>query len=135
MSASAWAIQKAVYAALAANADLKAELGDPVRIYDEPPKGAVYPYAVLGEGRAAPLAGHDGATEHDIRLQIYSRHGGRREVRRIIDALHDALHDADFEVESHRLVNCRFVFADIFSRTENDVYHGAARFRAVVENA
>ena len=133
MSAASWAMQKAVYAALRADDGVKAELGDPPRIFDNPPKGEAYPHVVIGEGRVTPLDGVDGAAEHEIRLQIFSRHAGRREIRRIIDALYDALHEADFAIDGHRLVNIRFVFADIFKRGESDLYQGAARFRAVTQ--
>lgn len=135
MSARAWALQKAAYAALAADAGVKAELGDPPRIHDEPPRDAVFPYAVLGEGRAAPLPGHDGATVHEIRILIVSRHGGRREVKRILDAFVGALHDADFPVEGGRLVSLTFSGADIPRRRGGEAFEGIARFRAVTEVA
>ncbi|GAB4525473.1 MAG: hypothetical protein Kow00133_14060 [Amphiplicatus sp.] len=135
MSARAWALQKAVYAALAADAGVKAELGDPPRIHDEPPRNAVFPYAVLGEGRVAPLPGHDGAFVHEIRILIVSRHGGRREVKRALDALVGALHEADFPVEDGRLVSIAFSGADIPRRRGGEPFEGAARFRAVTEAA
>lgn len=127
-----WPLQKALYLALAGDAGLKGEIGDPPRLYDDPPAGAAFPYVLLGEAREAPISGHDGAFEHDLRLQIYSRHGGRREVKRVIAALHDALHDAALDVEGARLVSLRFVFADIFRR-DGALFAGVARFRAVTE--
>ena len=133
MSAAAEAMHKAVLAALAANAGVKAALGDPPRLYDDAPPGAAFPYAILGEGRASPLAGLDGAVEHDIRIGIFSRHAGRAEIRRLIDAVYDALHEAAFAIEGHRLVGIRFVFADAFRRGADDLYQGAVRFRAVTE--
>lgn len=133
MNAASSAMHKAVYAALFADAGVRAELGDPPRLYDDAPKAAAYPYALLGEGRAAPLAGVDGAFEHDIRIRMVSRHAGRAEIRRLIDVFYDALHEADLAVEGFRLVSIRFVFADALRRGESDLYQGAARFRAVTE--
>ena len=133
MTASAWALQKALYAHLSAHAGIVAELGDPPRIHDEAPPAAAFPYAVLGEGQARPFAGVEGGVEHEIRLLVFSRHQGRREVKRIIDALHDALHDAAFAVEGAHLVNIRFVFGDVFRRSEDGTYLGVARFRAVTQ--
>ncbi|MGE0409796.1 MAG: DUF3168 domain-containing protein [Amphiplicatus sp.] len=127
---SVWALQKAVYAHLVADAGLKALLGDPPRLFDDPPPDAVFPYALLGETHAAAIAGLDGGIEHDLRIQIFSRYAGRREVKRVIDVLYDALHEADFAVEGATLVNCRFVFSDIFRRREAETYQGVARFRA-----
>ena len=133
MSASAWALQKALYAHLAADAGVLAELGDPPRIHDEAPPGAALPHVVLGEGSARPVPGLDGGVEHEIRLLVHSRHQGRREVKRIIDVLHDALHDAAFAVEGASLVNIRHVFSDVFRRSDDGTYLGVARFRAVTQ--
>lgn len=134
MSAASWNLQKAIFARLVADAGLIAELGDPPRVYDDPPADAVFPYVLLGEARSAPLAGVDGGLEHDVRLQIFSRYAGRREVKRLIDALYDALHEADFAVDGASLVNCRFVFGDVFWRAGGEFYQGVARFRAVTVN-
>lgn len=131
MSALSWPLQQALYQHLSGDADLAALLGAPPRIYDAPPPSAAMPYVVLGESRASPLAGADGAFEHDLRLRIVSRHEGRREVRRVIDALCEALHEAQFPVEGASLIDCRFVFADVFRR-ESEVHHGVARFRIVI---
>ena len=38
----AWALQEAIYAALAADAGVKAVLGDPARIYDDAPPEAIF---------------------------------------------------------------------------------------------
>lgn len=133
MSAVSWSLQKAVFAQLAADAGVKAELGDPPRIYDAPPSDAVYPYAVLGEGRASPLDGVDGGVEHEIRIGIFSRYQGRREVKRILDALYDALHEASFAVDGAHLVSSRFVFADVFARDAQGGFSGVARFRVVTQ--
>lgn len=127
-----WPLQKALYQRLAADAALMEEIGDPPRLYDDPPPDAAFPYVVLGEARAAPVPGADGLFEHDLRLHVHSRHAGRRDVKRILDRLYDALEGADFPVEGARLVSARFVFADVFRREEG-VFTGVARFRLVTE--
>ncbi|MEQ8177931.1 MAG: DUF3168 domain-containing protein [Amphiplicatus sp.] len=130
----AWPLQQAVYLALAGDAALKAEIGDPPRLYDDAPANAAFPYVLLGETRTAPLAGCETGFEHDLRFHVFSKHGGRRELKRILAALYDALHDADLDIEGARLVSMRFVFSDIFRR-DPQVYAGAARFRAVTEES
>lgn len=133
MSAAAWALQKALYAHLAADEGVIAELGDPPRLHDEAPPDAAFPHVILGEGQTRPLPGVDGGIEHDIRLLVHSRHQGRRDVRRLIDVLHDALHDADFPIDGAHLVSIRFVFGDIFKRSDDGTYLGVVRFRAVTQ--
>lgn len=131
MSAHLWPLQVALYTALSAHEALAAELGDPPRIYDEPPATAPFPYVAFGEMRASAYAGFEGAFEHDVRLSVFSRHGGRMEVKRLLDAVVEALHGAELPLIGARLVQIRFVFADVFRRREGPVYEGVARFRAV----
>lgn len=134
MSLRSFALQKAIFERLSADAGVKGELGDPPRIYDAPPESAAHPYALIGETRASKIAGHPSGIEHDVRIRIVSRWQGRREVKRALDALYDALHDQDFAIDGARLVNCRFVFADVFERADQ-VFEGVARFRAATEAA
>lgn len=131
MSAHAWPMQVALYGVLSAHPGLVEELGDPPRIYDEPPAAAPYPYVVFGEMRAASYPGLEGGIEHDIRVAVLSRHGGRKEVKRLVDLVVEALHEAEFGVLGARLVSIRFVFADVFRRRDTEIYEGVARFRAV----
>ena len=128
-----WELQKAVYQALAADAALRAEIGDPARIFDDPPPDAVFPYLMLGEARAADWSGVDGGLEHDLKLYAFSRYAGRREIKRIIGAVYDALHEAALSVAGHDLINIRFVFGDAFRRLDGETYQGVMRFRAVTQ--
>ncbi|NOX84295.1 MAG: DUF3168 domain-containing protein [Alphaproteobacteria bacterium] len=133
MSNAQWELQRSVYQALAADTAVKAEIGDPPRIYDDPPDDAAFPYMTLGEARARDWRGVDGGLEHEVRFHVFSRYAGRREVKRIMGAVYDALHDATLTLTGHRLVNIRFVFGDAFRRQDGETYQGAIRFRAVTE--
>lgn len=133
MTNAQWELQRAVYQALGADAALKTEIGDPARIFDDPPQDAAFPYLTIGEARAKNWAGVEGGLEHDIRLHVFSRYAGRREVKRIMGAVYDALHDASLTLAGHALVNIRFVFADAFRRQDGETYQGALRFRAVTQ--
>lgn len=131
MTNAQWELQKAVYQTLAADAALQAEIGDPARIFDDPPPDALFPYLTLGEARASDWKGVEGGLEHDVKLYVFSRYAGRREVKRILGAVYDALHEAALTVTGHDLINIRFVFADAFRRSDGETYQGVARFRAV----
>ena len=133
MTSAQWELQKAVYQALRADAGLKAEIGDPARIFDDPPPEALFPYLTIGEARASDWKGVEGGLEHDLKLYVFSRYAGRREVKRILGAVYDALHEAALTVTGHNLINIRFVFADAFRRSDGETYQGVARFRAVTQ--
>ncbi|NWG71787.1 MAG: DUF3168 domain-containing protein [Parvularculaceae bacterium] len=133
MTPASLPLQKAVYERLLADLASFEELGGPPRIFDAPPAGAPFPYVVIGEASVSKLPGHDAAA-HDFRIEIFSRHAGRREVKLILDRVVEALHDADFPVDGARLVNCRFVFGDIFRPDGGETFRGLLRFRCVTES-
>ncbi|MEQ1931156.1 MAG: DUF3168 domain-containing protein, partial [Parvularculaceae bacterium] len=51
------ALQKGLYERLLADAALGGALGDPPRVFDDPPAGAPFPYVVIGEARAVERKG------------------------------------------------------------------------------
>jgi hypothetical protein len=135
MSNAAAALRAAIYDALAADGALVALLGES-RIYDEPPKTAVFPYVTLGEARVAPVAGGDETTEeHQLTLHVWSRQGGHREAHVVTGAVMQALDDAALTLADHRLVNLRFTLADVRREADGRTYHALLRFRAVTEPA
>ena len=127
------ALRAAIHAALAADAPLTALLGG-AKIYDEPPRGAAFPYVTLGEARVADFsAGGEPGEEHLLTLHAWSRQGGHREAHLIAGALLQALDDAPLAPDGHRVVNFRFAVADIRREPDGRTYHALVRFRAVTE--
>lgn len=133
MSDAVWALQRAVYQTLSADLNLQSLIGDPARIYDDPPSGAELPYLVIGPTQITDWAGVDRGLQHDLRLHAFSAYAGRREIKQIMGAVYDALHEVDFTVDGHRLVNVRFVFADAVRRSDAGAYQGVMRYRAVTQ--
>ena len=133
MSTAAAALRAAIHDALAADAPLAALLGG-AKVYDEPPKGAAFPYVTLGEARVADFsAGAERGEEHRLTLHGWSRQGGHREAHLIAGALLQALDDAPLALTDHRLVNLRFALADVRRESDGRTYHALVRFRAVTE--
>lgn len=134
MSGAAIALQTALRDALAADAGVKALLGDPARIYDDVPRAAAFPYLTLGETTLVPF---DTATEtgfaHVLVLHVWSRHGGRKEAKAVLDAVYSALHRQALALSGHRLVDIAFASADVFRDADGETYHAVARYRAVTE--
>jgi hypothetical protein len=134
-TAAAAALRAAVYDALAADAALNALLGGP-KIYDAPPRAAVFPYVTLGETRVTDFStGTEAGEEHQLTLHAWSRQGGHREAHLIAGALLQALDDADLALTDHTLVNFRFAVADVRREADGRTYHALVRFRAVTEPA
>ncbi len=127
------ALRAAIHHALIADSGLTTALGG-ARVYDAPPRGAVFPYVTLGEARVTDASSDDGPTqEHLLTLHAWSRQGGHKEAHGIAGALLQALDDAPLTPDGHRLVNMRFAVADIRRENDGRIYHAVVRFRAVTE--
>jgi hypothetical protein len=129
------ALLASMRAAMLAHADVLAQLGDPARIYDDPPPDPVFPYVTLGrvESRAADASASD-AIEHSVTLHVWSRHGGRAEALEVIAALRAALHNAPLSIAGRKLVLLFATFADVFRSGDGRTTHGVLRLRAITES-
>lgn len=133
MPQSTAALRAAIHDALVADGALTAILGGP-KIYDEPPRGASFPYVTIGEARVSDFStGTEEGAEHQLTLHAWSRQGGHREAHLIAGALLQALDDAPLSPDGHRLVNLRFSVADVRREADGRTYHALIRFRAVTE--
>jgi hypothetical protein len=133
MSSPAWELQKAVYEALAADAGLAALLGA-ARVYDEVPRGAAFPYVTFGPNATRDWStGTEAGSEHVITMRAWSKSGGEKDVHLILEAIRCALHDVPLTLDGHHLVNLRHEMSDAMRDADGETYHGAARFRAVIE--
>lgn len=133
MTNAAWALQAAMFGALAADAAVVGALGG-ARIYDDPPQGAEYPYLTFAQSlsRDWGAAGADGQ-EHTVTLHVWSRESGRKQAFAVIDAVRAVLHDATLTLSGHRLVNLQHEASDVRRDAGGDHVHGIVRFRAVTE--
>lgn len=127
------ALIAAIRAAASADPRVKALLGDPPRIYDDPPREAAFPLLTLGRVESTIDSASDGALEHQVTLHAWSRYCGRAEALDIIGALRTALHDAPLEVSGRRLVFLFARFADVFRSGDGRTTHGVLRLHALTE--
>jgi hypothetical protein len=134
-TAASAALRAAVHDALAANTPLTSLLGGP-KIFDQPPRSAVFPYVTLGEARLSDFSTGDApGAEHALTLHAWSRQGGHKEAHMIAGAVLQALDDAPLTLADHHLVNLRFAVADVRREADGRTYHALVRFRAVTEPA
>jgi hypothetical protein len=128
------ALAASIRAAAMADTGVKSALGDPARIYDDPPPDVIFPYLTLGrvESRPSDASGAE-AIEHAITLHCWSRYGGRAEALQVIGALRDVLHNAALDVEGRRLVFLFAQFSDVFRTGDGRTTHGVLRLKALTE--
>lgn len=131
---SGWALRQALYATLLADDGLKAIVGDPVRLYDDVPAGATFPFITFGDSDIRDWSTKDGpGAEHTVTLNVWSRYEGHMEAQLILEAIEAALEDAAPTLSGHTLVNLLFVSGQIIRDPDGATTHGTIRFRAVTE--
>jgi len=134
MSSASWALQRAIFAALAANSASKALAGDPLRLYDAPPRGAAFPYIVFAEDAEARWdTATDRGREHAITFHVWSRAGGRKQAKEIADAICTCLEETTLSPAGHHLVDFDFEKASFGRMSDGKTFRAALDFRAVTE--
>ncbi|WP_242913750.1 DUF3168 domain-containing protein [Brevundimonas pishanensis] len=132
MTDFAGVLAKGVVAALSAEAGVQALLGDPVRVFDAAPKGAVAPYLVIGRGGEVPLKGDGGGCEVLLSLTGVSRFAGQEEARAVVAVVREVL-DGLAVSDGGVTGVVRVRGAEVFAGSEGRVSYGTVRLRAVME--
>jgi hypothetical protein len=133
MPSASWALQRAVFTALATDSALVALLGA-ARIYDDVPQRAELPYVTFGQATTRDWSTGDTAgEEHQLTLHVWSRADGRRETHEVAAAVRAVLHDAALPLDGHRLVQLRHELTEARREGDGETYRGLVRFRAVTE--
>ena len=133
MSGAAPALQQAVFALLAADAELAALVGAG-RVYDGAPRNAAVPYVHIGE-----LTARDWSTATETGMEIsfaivaWSREPGRAEALAIAERVRALLDDAELEIDGFRLVNLRHIATETARVGKPEGRRAVARFRARTE--
>ncbi len=134
MSGHEAALQKALIARLRADTALQALLGDPARIWDAAPRGAIYPHLLIGRSESRPVEADGCGVEHTLTLRCASRFEGAEEAKAICAAVRVALHEAALEADGVRAVSIRATYADVFRSSDHRRVWGVIRVRAVTED-
>ena len=129
------ALQKALIAHLREDDALKALLGDPARVWDEAPRGAVWPYLLIGRSESGPVEADGCGVEHQLSLRCASRFTGTEEAKAICAAVRAAIHEAALEADGVRTVSIRATYTDVFRSSDLKRVWGVVRVRAVTEDS
>ena len=124
-------LHKAVYDLLTADAGVTAT------VYDYKPQpsdaGAQGEWIVTGED---DVLAYDSKTFQGsdvlVRIHIWSRYRGFKEVRALQDAVRTALDRADLTVTGQNIVRVHFERADRFVEPDNITHHGVSDFRVIM---
>jgi purine nucleoside permease len=127
--------QKALYAALAGDAQLAAVAGTG-RVFDDAPPGLRPPYLLLSDMEVADWStGSETGVEIAFNIHVWSDRKGRRQAAQIADAARLAALSTGNLDPPHTLVNLRHVATRFERDPQTEYHHAVLGFRAVVEPA
>lgn len=130
------ALQKAVIAAMKANAGVAALVG--AKVYDEPPHGVTPPYVRYGRDNLAPLRMSGDCVDEDIAfsVEVHSRPvAGRVEAKRIAQAVREALDDQTLTVTGFTLEWLQYTTQEITRAADGETYIAVIAFEAALSAA
>jgi hypothetical protein len=131
---AAWALQQAVFAALAADAGVIALLGSPPRLFDEVPRDAAMPYAVIGEATESEWnTATDKGASLVFTVTVWSRGAGFREAKRAAGSVRAALDGAALTLSGAALIDLRFETARYLRESDGITRRAELNFRALIE--
>ena len=127
------ALRRAIRNALGADAQFVAALGG-AKIYDEAPTGVALPYAAFTDVQWRDWSAQlSPGAEQIIVLTIWSGQHGTREALEIASRAISLLDEAALTLESHRLVDLRFVSLETKREQNGRLARASIRLRAVTE--
>ena len=130
MSNDAWQLQTAAFAALDANATLKAI----APVYDGAPQNAALPYVDMGDADVDDWGSKTfNGGEHFLTLHVWSDARGKKQTWDIIEQIRATLHEAALTVTGHTLVLLRHTSSRVFKDIDETVHHGIVEFRALTQ--
>ena len=131
---SAAELQKAIFAALGANAALTSVVG--TRIFDHAPANAAFPYITFG--RTSVYDWTTGAERDDeqlFTLHVWSKAKGDAEALQIMETVRARLADSRLALDGREPVRLGLEFHEARYDDDLAVHHGLLRFRARTEPA
>lgn len=126
------ALQKGILARLKADATLDALVGG--RVWDAVPPDPTFPHVKLGRSQGRPVAGGDGAMEHQLTLIVASRFCGTEEARVVAAAVRLSLSEAVIEADGVRSLKLEVPLSDVFAADDRLTTWAVIRVRAVTQD-
>ena len=127
------ALIKALIAWLKGDGALQALLGDPARIWDQPPEEPAFPHLLIGKSESRGLKAYGGGVEHRLTLTCASRFSGMEEARAVAAAVRARVADAAVEADGVKAVSLGVTFNDVFRSGDLKRAWAVMRLRAVTE--
>jgi hypothetical protein len=127
-------VSRAVHGLLASSLYVQSALGNPARLYDDPPEDPVFPYLTYGPIRSEDNSAQGAViTNHVLTLHLWSRYSGRAESLALLGTLSNALTREPMELGGESLVNRHIIYTDLFRASDGLTLHGIIRLRITTD--
>ncbi len=124
-------LETALLAAFSANADVAAELGDPVRVLREGAK-PFYPFFEFVSHQVENADGSGvSALRHVVDLRVHTRIDGEAGARDLLAIVRRAVDLAELDIPNRNVVFCYPVFTDVLAQRGVNLWRGTLRVRAL----
>jgi hypothetical protein len=130
---ASWALQKAVHVALTSATALTTLIGG-VRVFDDVPRNAPFPYITHGESVVLDWStSTDEGHEHSISIHVWSQGAGRKQAHEILGLIERTLDDQALPLDGHRLISLRHEHSEVRRESDGETWRGLLRLRATTE--
>ena len=127
-------VSRVLHSALEADIRVQDALGNPARLYDNPPEDPVFPYLTYGPFRSEDISSDDAnITAHLVTLHVWSRYTGRAEALALLGVIAAAITEAPLTLSTASLVNRHILYTDIFRASDGLTLHGILRLRVTTD--
>jgi hypothetical protein len=132
MTNASFSLQAAIFSALSADTTLQSLID--TRLYDDVPRDAAFPYAVVGDDTESNWdTATEQGSEHIVSVDVWSQGGGHKESKAIADAVRAVLDGASLSPSGQTLIDIRYQGAAFTRADDGETYRATLKFRAVLE--
>jgi hypothetical protein len=124
-------LQKGIYSALSGNVIFN---GQPVPVYDSPPKNQSYPYIVIGDDILTPFDTDTSVGAEVIApVYIWDNYRGYKRIKSIADDVYSLLNRQAVTVTGYNVLDCMFDSGDYFLDSDGKTRRGVISFKLLLD--
>jgi len=131
---AALALSRGLHNFLANQVHIQDHLGNPPRLYDDPPEDPIFPYLTYGPLRSENISAEGAViTQHVLSLHLWSRYNGRTETLELVGLVSGLIETGQIEMSGATLISRHIILTDVFRATDGLTQHGIIRMRLTTE--
>lgn len=128
------AIKTAIFNSMAANSQISAMLGNPLRLHDAPVRNSVFPFAIWRRFEQKPIAyDYSDAFEIYVSIEITSKTNGNEEARKITDAINNWAINARPVSDELEIPFLMMAYSDVMRATDGRSFIGLIKLKLIAQ--